>query len=122
MVALGVGYADAFQAFRDELFAEPGLVARRVRRAPFCGLAPQNLRRHLALLLALPHPELLEGVLERGASVQERLVLAIGRHEGGHAGSARGGGGAGSARTVDDGGLPYDTGTAPPGIIPTTLL
>lgn len=86
MVALGVGYADAFQAFRDELFAEPGLVARRVRRAPFCGLAPQNLRRHLALLLAFAVAELLERVLERGAVVEQLLVLTIGSHlgQGGH--------------------------------------
>ena len=87
MIALGVGDADAFHAFRDELGPEPLFVARGVLRSPFGRPAPQLFRRHLALLLALPHPELLEGVLERRASVQERLVvLAIGVHvgQGGH--------------------------------------
>merc|ERR1719421_1050259 len=84
MIALGVGDVYAFQAFRDELGPQSCLVAGRVRRAPRRRLRTELLRRHLALLLAFAVAELLEGVLQRRASVQERLVLAIGRHQGGH--------------------------------------
>ena len=84
VISLGVGGADAFQAFPDELGPEPLFVARGVLRSPFGRPAPQLFRGYVGLLLALAVAELLEGVLERRASVQERLVLAIGRHQGGH--------------------------------------